>query len=539
MFLAKTKKIYKGKLHNYAYIVENYREAGKIKRRIIASLGELSQREIDNIMRGLNSLKEKPSSLESLSVSHENVFSYGDVFLLNEVWKKIGIGEIITENLSGRRVKFDVSASAFLMVANRCIEPDSKLKVWEWQDKIWLSGMEKIDYHKILRTLDYLKEIKNEVEEKLFQKQVDLFHQKVDMVFYDITSSYFEGIGPDIAKKGYSSDKRPDCNQILLALAITKDGLPIGHEVYQGNKKQSKTVPDLVDKLRSRFNIDKCIIVADRGMVSVENIEKVKACGYDYIFALRKRRIEEVKGMIKEDLEEYKTIIGKDGAIKLYYREETRDGVRYIICHNPEIAVYSRKRLGEKIFEKGEELREIFESYKDPGVIIKHIARIPDIDRYYKYWLDGKEVRYKENTESIKYEELIAGKWILKTEEETLSCEDIIFEYKNLSEIERAFRTIKNFLDLRPMYHRDDNRVEGHVFVCILGYYLQKVIEKMLQGKGKEMSGQRAIEKLGEIKLIKSKISGRSVFQAIELKKEHKTILSDLDVSPILSAQVL
>lgn len=538
MFLAKTKKVYGGKPRTYAYIVENYREKGKIKRRIISALGCLSQREIDNLMRGLNSLKQNPCTLEPLSVSHEALFSYGDIFLLQGIWEKIGIGEIINKSLGKTKVEFDVSGAAFLMVANRCIEPFSKLKVWEWQDKIWLKGVEKLDYHKILRALDHLKKIKDKVEAGLFQKQIDLFHQKVDIVFYDITSSYFEGRGPKIAKKGYSSDKRPDLNQILLALAITKDGIPIGHEVYPGNKKHSKTVLDLVEKLKGRFNIDKCIIVADRGMVSRENIEGIRHSGYGYIFALRKRRILEVKEIIEPDLGKYDRIMKQDGEVKLYFREVVKNGARYIICHNPEIAVNDRRKLEERRFEKEQGIKEIFDSYKDSGVIIKHIARIPDIDRYFKYWLDREGVKYRENTESFEYEKLIAGKWVLKTEDFSLSREEIIFEYKNLSEIERAFRTIKSFLDLRPMYHRDDDRIEGHVFVCILGYYLQKVLGKLLNDNGVEINGIDAIEELGEIKLIRSEINGRSIFQAMKLKGEHKAILSALEISPMPSAEV-
>lgn len=536
MFLAKTKKVYGGRLRTYSYIVENYREGKKIKRRIIASLGELSEREIDNLMRGLNSLKSKPSLFGPLSVSHEDVFSYGDIFLIHEIWNKIGIGEIIKRSLEGCKVEFDLISSAFLMVANRCIAPLSKLKVWKWQQKVWLKGLSNIDYHKILRTLSHLESFRDRIEVELFKKQIDLFHQKVDLVFYDITSSYFEGMGPEIAKKGHSSDKRADCNQILLALAITKDGIPIGHEVYAGNKKHSRTVIELVNRLKKRFKIDKCIIVGDRGMVSPENIEEIKNSGYDYIFALRKRRLNEVKEIMERKSSKYHKITEREGdkeVIKLYYLEVKRKGIRYLICHNSVIAEKDKERLKVRKKEKEDKIRMIFKSYKDPGVIIKHIARIPDIDRYFKYKLKGKQVVYEENRESLDYENLIAGKWVLKTEDFTFSGEEIIRAYKNLSEIENAFRTIKSFLDLRPMYHRDEDRIKGHVFICVLAYYIQKVIGKILGDKGLKISGLDAIDKLREVKLIKSKINGRIIFQAVKLRKEQQVILKALDISHI------
>jgi transposase len=164
----------------------------------------------------------------------------------------------------------------------------------------------------------------------------------------------------------------------------------------------------------------------------------------------------------------------------------------------------------------------ILEHYRDPGVIIKHIAKIPDVERYLPYRLKRGKVICEEHKESLDYERLIAGKWILKTEDFSLSTLELIEAYKNLSEVERAFRTIKSFLDLRPIYHRDERRVKGHVFICVRAYYLQKVTEKLLTGAGLELGGLKTIEKLSEIKLIKSKLNGKRILQAIQLKKSIK-----------------
>lgn len=529
MFIKVIKRRKDRNVYKYAQIVEGYREKGKVKHKVIAYLGRLTDKEIDSLIKGLNKLKAKPYSLKPLDLKHRRIYSYGDLFLLSNLWKRLKIDKIIEKALKTFKVEFNVATSAFLMIANRCIDPDSKLGVFEWQNRIYLEDMEKMDYHKLLRTLDYLEKIKDEVEEKLFLRHLNLFNQKIDIVFYDITSSYFEGRGPKIAKRGYSSDKRPDRPQILLALAITKDGIPIGHEVYEGNKKHSKTVIDVVDRLKERFGIEKIIFVADRGMVSKENIDYIKGLEYDYIFSLRKRRLLEVKDLMEQDFKGYE-VIKEQNKVKLYFKEVLRGNIRYFICHNPQIAEEDLKRLEERQEKKKEEIEKIFKNYKDPGVIIKHIARISDVDRYFRYRIRKGKVEYEGNEESMRYEKVIAGKWVLKTENKEMSGREVIEAYKNLQEIERAFRTIKSFLDIRPMYHKDDKRIKGHVFICVLGYYIQKVIEKMLRISGLEMGGLKMIEKMGEIKMIESEVRRCKILQSIELRKEHKEILSALGI---------
>jgi len=164
-------------------------------------------------------------------------------------------------------------------------------------------------------------------------------------------------------------------------------------------------------------------------------------------------------------------------------------------------------------------------------VILKHIAKIYDVERYFKYWIKQDKVEYELNEKSLEYERRIAGKWVIKTENSQLSALEIIEAYRNLSEIERAFRTIKSFLDLRPIYHRDEERVRGHVFICVLGYYVQKVMEKMLASYGIKIPSMRAIEKLGEIKMIESKINGHKILRSIEPSSEHKKMLSAVGIS--------
>jgi len=533
MFIKKSYSTKRKKIVPYYQVVESYRErdSGKIKHKVLSNLGHLSEKQIDKLVISLNKQRTKPYHLSY--VNHEDQYSWGDVYFLSSLWDKLGIGALIKKFLKNKKTSFDISKAALLMVLNRCIVPKSKLSLYEWQDRIYFS--DKFKYHQVLRTLGYLERIKDSVEEGLFAKHFNLFNQKVDLVFYDVTSTYFEGEGPKIAKKGYSSDSQPSKNQIILALAVTKDGIPIGHEVYEGNRKGSTTVVDTIERLNKRFGVDKCIFVGDRGIVSQDNIDKLNELHYEYIFALRKRRLIETREVISEDLSKYSKIkINENGEIiKLYYLEIKKGDLRYVVCHNPIVAAEELIRLEERLGKKEKQVKEIISRFKDPSIVIKHISQIYDINRYVTFGIKKGNVYYRINSESVEYEKLIAGKWVIKTTNMTLSATELIEAYKNLSAVESAFKNIKSFIKIRPMFHRDEDRVRGHVFICVLAYYLQKIIDLKLKKNLKEYSAIRAIEKLGQIKMIKNRLGETVFYQSVQPKKEHNMILDACDIPNI------
>lgn len=533
MFIKKSYSTKRKKIVPYYQIVESYRDrgSGKIKHRILSNLGHLSDEDIDKLVISLNKQKKKPYQL--LHVNHEDQYSWGDIYFLSSLWDKLGIGTLINRFLKNKKTSFDISRAALLMVLNRCIDPKSKLSLFEWQNRIYFDY--KFKYHQILRSLDYLESIKDSVEESLFKRHFNLFNQKVDLVLYDVTSTYFEGEGPRIAKKGYSSDQKPSKNQIILALAVTKDGIPIGHEIYEGNRKGSTTVIDTIERLNKRFGVDKCIFVGDRGLVSSDNIDKLNELGYEYIFALRKRRLIETREIISEDVSKYSKIkIDENGEnIKLYYLEIKKGDLRYVVCHNPLVASEELIRLEQRLEKKEKQVKEIIKRFKDPSVIIKHISQIYDINRYVIFGIKKGKVYYRINKESVEYEKLIAGKWVIKTSNMTLSTTELIEAYKNLSQVESAFKNIKSFIKIRPVFLREENRIRGHAFVCVLAYYLQKIIDIKLKRNLKEYSAIKAIEKLDQVKMIKNRLGNTVFYQSVQPKKEHNMILDACEVPGI------
>ncbi|MFQ5824111.1 MAG: IS1634 family transposase [bacterium] len=523
----------------YYQIVQSYREDGKVKHRVLANLGALSEVQIDGLIRSLNRLKESPYPLDSLKLEHERQFRYGDCYLVSTLWHRLEIGQAIQRLVANTKVGFDVALCTQLMVLNRCVDPMSKLALTEWQKTVYFEAQNSFDYHQILRTLDYLEKIRDELEGVLFHKQVDLFRQSVDLVFFDVTSTYFEGEGPGIAERGHSQDGKPENNQIILALAITKGGLPIGHEIYEGSRKDSQTVVDMLERLKGRFQIDQCIFIGDRGMVSPDNIAELERLNYEYIFALRKRHLRESAAVIEPDLNRYQELkvdaAGQE-ITKLKYLEVVKGDLRYLVCHNPKVAEEELARLESKLAEKEAAIQKILQGRRPSDGMLKAIARIWNINRYFLYGLRDGKVWYQPHTKALEQERLVAGKFVLKSSNRSLSPVQIIEAYKNLSEIERAFRTIKSFVEIRPMYHRSESRVRGHVLVCVLAYYIQKVIDQELKRASSPYSALKAIEKLGEIRLIENVLAGRRFYQSITLGPEHKKILKALKIEPMPEA---
>lgn len=523
-------------------IAESYREKGKVKQRVIANLGQLNNKTIDSLIRAFHKLREQPYLPDELPnlIKHYKVFSYGDVFVINELWKRLDADKIINNLIKKEKIKieFNLAKTTLLLIINRLLDPMSKLKLFKkGQKDIYLKELsnDNFDYPEILRTLEYLEKFKNQIEEKLFYKQMDLFNFKVDLVFYDLTSSYFEGAGPEMAEIGFSKDEKRGTKQILLALAVTKEGLPIGHEVYEGNKSEKTTVIQMVQKLKKRFQIDKCIFIGDRGMVSSDNIQKLEELNYEYIFAVKKRRLIESAEVIEKDLNKYQTIIQNNKEkviIKLRYFEKNKgNNLRYVICHNDQIALKQEEKINLEIKEIEEKIKRILEKFKTSNVIFKKIIKIYGIDRYFDYELKNNKFIYQKNENKIAFEKLIAGKFILKTNNQTLNSKEIIEAYKNLCLVEDAFKEIKSFLKIRPMYHHKNERIKGHVFICVLAYLIEKIIEQYF--KGTKMNARNVLEKLSQIKLIESKINGIKILKSVELNQDAKNILSRLKIPKI------
>jgi len=550
-----------GESYEYLRLVESYWDKGKRKQRVIAHLGNIAvlRKDIKQIVKGLlQKVGEKPLVFAD-DLRNEADKEYGVRYVASFMWQQLGLEGLIQKILQRKKVELDYGNWIKMMVVNKLSDPRSKLGIFEWLSRVWwpghgfeekvLEGKRKIEVEekerlakrevmKFYRALDHLLGMKKKIENHLYGRFRDLFHLAVDLVFYDLTSSYFEGEGPEgLACLGYSRDHEPGKSQVVIGL-IMCNGLPIGHEVFEGNRVDKKTVKEILAKLKNQFKIKRCIFVGDRGLVSKENLEILeKDEEFESILALRKRRNNEVKEImlgeepliycrIEDDLE-YREVLGQDG-------------LRYMVCRNPEIAKEQREERQcdmAEIEKELEELKEKVESQKKPTLkkIIKSMEEILSHrhgHRLYRYELDEKNrnFQYFKKDEEIKLENELDGVYILRTYEQDLTPEEIIESYRDLQEVERAFRSLKTPLELRPFFHHKEERVRAHVFICVLAYTILKVVEKMLQDADIKFTGKKTFSLFKQMGVAVMKVGDESYAYVSEPTYMQQKILKALKI---------
>lgn len=545
-----------GKVHEYVRIVESYFEDGKRKQRVIATLGNLAflRKDIKGIINGLLRVVEEKPLIFKDDLRNEAVKEYGISYVAEKLWNSLELDETINGFLETKKASLSYEKWIKMMVLNKLSDPSSKLGIFEWLKGVWFKdhgfdegvfdeflefeNQKKIlkkEVMKFYRALDYLLKMKEELEKHLYLKLRDLFSLKVDLVFYDVTSSYFEGEGPlGLAKKGYSRDKKPGKNQVVIGL-IMCNGLPIGHEVFEGNRVDKKTVKEILSKLKKEFEIDRLIFVGDRGLVTKENLEELEKNGFESILALRKRRNKEVKKILKEDLPIYCQV-----SEELEYREVEEEDLRYIICRNPRVATEQKRDREEDLAhlkEQLDNLRKKIASKKK--LVVKTIIRQTEEilshkhgRRFFDYKVDEKkrEFSYWLKEEALLLEQGLDGVYILRTQEKDLTATEVIAAYKDLADVERAFRTMKSVVDLRPFFHRKEARVRAHVFICVLAYLLEKIIEKALKRANVKLSAEKALMSLKQMAVTVMKVDNESYGYVSESTFRQRQIFSALDI---------
>jgi len=550
----------KGKFYRYVKIVENYWYKGQSRQRVIANLGSLEKfknKELEKMIKGLCSICERQDlNIENLKTKESP--RYGDILVARHLWKELGLDELIDSRMRHTEAKIPVELISFLMVANRLVDPLSKLAVSSWyKEKVYLPELENTNFapQDFYRSMDYLEEMKEDIEKDLYYKLRDLFTLKLNLIFYDTTSSYFEGEGPSTAKHGKSRDHRPDKHQIVIGLLVTDEGIPIAHEVFDGDEADKATVVKTIDDLKKRFKLKRVIFVADRGMVSQANLNYIKEQGFSYIVTLKKRRLNEAKEAIDAtfaDLEEKRKSYEKEkknGSEEeekekeelLFSEYRAKEGTRYLVCLNPEKKrddeIYREVRIekGERNLEKIARSVETGQLKNREKILKKATLALDKTNRKYFSYSSPKDglFSYSLRRKVLQEEEVLDGIFIIKSTAFDLSPQQLIRQYKNLTGVEKAFKEIKNFLRLRPIRHHQDDRVRAHVFICVLSYLLEKIIEKRMRQVHLDITARETLDKLDDIRLAKNQIGKRVFLCPVEGNAEHKRILDAIGVKKI------
>lgn len=538
-----------GTVHEYVRLVESCRKKGRTYQRVVCNIGrkDLLAPHLERIVKLLapQKAKQKGISPEALDVG-EQAPVWGRMLAISSVCREIGLEEVV-DRLDGRRRKnrcplFD---RVLVLIAGRLCEPGSEHGLARWleteyvcdrEGKRWMPEWRSDEERKKsnrprvrvkdsqlrqwYKTLDQLLGKKKQIEKEMFLRLRDLFSLKVDMVFYDLTSTYFEGHGPEgFALHGYSRDLRPRNRQVVVGVVMV-NGLPIAHHVFHGNTRDARTFEQVVRDLEERFGVRRVVFVGDRGMVTAGNLKFLKSQGrsHGYLVGLNRRRDEQIYRYIESATGAWERCPVGITASEREHPPETlvqevkgdEDGVRVFVVHSEERLKYERElrqKAMEKVRKELERLqRRVREGkIKAPEKIGAAASRIISRNhgyRYYDWKLEDGRFIYFEHPVNLRREEAIEGKYIIVTEEKNLSAVEAVRYYKELSEVERAFRDMKDVIEMRPIYHQTRERVEAHIFVAALALLVQRAIEKKLKRAGMDISAKEALCALKTIQVV-------------------------------------
>ena len=538
-----------GKSYRHLKLVQAYRDGRKVKQKIIANLGNLekfSQQDIDNIFNGLCRAFERPLPGET---EYINAPSYGDVHVIVHIWHELKLAQIVARQASRSRTKFDLEAHIRTMVINRLCDPKSKLALLAWLEGVYLPGIDRegMKYHHLLRAMDWLIEHKDEIEVELPNSVLTLFDRELDLVFYDITSSYFETeLTDELRKYGFSRDKRGDCPQVTIGMVCTREGIPIHHTVFPGNTTDKTTVRQMVRDLKARFPITRAVFVGDRGMITRANIEVLREEKLDYIVAVNMRNdnaAEDLVGDFEDEVVEARAewkaqrdrfqasgdlpegCKDEDDMLRLQrlFGEAVIGGRRLVVEHCEQVARVSARQRAKRIDRTQQGIEMVVGKLEaqdrgeknqgrplsEEGAIIKMHELVSEnrLGHTYKLKLEDGYVKVVFDELALDWEATLDGKLVVETSLEDLTPEQVIEQYRGLREIEESFRVLKSTLELRPMNHWTPPRIKAHVFICVLALVIERVMKARLRRAGESMVPSRALEVLSNVRAVIARTS--------------------------------
>jgi transposase len=526
----------------YYHLVESYREQGKVKQRLLMSLGKVGEDQIEDLISAISRHKDVLSALEAAkSLEIEDTYILGPVLALQHIFTHFGIKSLCSEIAAKHsQLHFNFERIIFTMIICRFLEPGSKLKIFEyWQDKLYpeaISGKDEL--HHFYRALDLLSKHKELIEKSLYWHDRNLLNMSVDVVLYDLTTLRFESTREDLGELrrfGYSKEMRSDCTQVVLGLLVDTDGIPLGFEVYPGNTFEGSTLIDIVKRMREKFKIRRFIFVADRGLFSAKNLDHIRVhCGDgekgEFIVGMK-------LGVIKQRHDEFydrSRFVKVNSDFEWY--ETTHKGDRCIITWSKKRAERDRKTR-EDILSKITKKLTKKSSSKD----------FVSNTNYRKYVIGLKTGSPQLNEDMIAEEAKKDGFFgvITNVSKDRMGPTDIITAYKHLWIVEDAFGEMKGSLRARPVYHWTDERINGHLTMCFLAYFCEAQITKLLRQKSmtlqsiaiqegvieeRPLTVAEAMRALAEVRAIPARIKDAQVWVRNDIKGNAAQLLKAIGV---------
>ena len=506
----------------YLLIVDNQWVGGKVKQRVLLRLGRLDELlasgRLDSLIQSLGRFSDKLAVLgahargDSITTRSARI---GPALIFQRLWQTCSIDKVLTALLQGRRFEFSVERAIFLTVLHRLFAPGSDRAAEKWKDDYAIDGVGGLDLHHLYRAMAWLGEVlpkaqqngatpfaprtnKDVIEEALFARRRDLFSD-LDIVFFDTTSIYFEGEGGEtIGRRGHSKDHRPDLKQMVVGMVLDQNGNPLCSELWPGNTTDVKSLVPIVERLKIRFGIGSVCIVADRGMISAETLAEVEKREWKYILGVRMRSSKEAKAVVARAgryAEVHPKSDDRDDPSPLKVKEVwVEDARRYVVCMNEDQAKKDRH-----------DREAVVASLRD--ALGKGDKSLVGNKGYRKYLRAGGK-QFAVDEDKIKEEARYDGKWVLTTNTD-LPVREVALKYKQLWMVEAVFRSMKSLLDTRPIFHKCDETIRGHVFCSFLALLLRKELEDRLARKEWKLEWADVIRDLDNLIAMEVTISGK------------------------------
>ena len=550
---------------SYLQLVESFREDGKVKQRLIASLGRLDEAKVKALIADLErTIGRKPGApdeaVPSLSaraktvpVSFACARAFGDLYALQCLWQELGLGAALKRCLRSSHRQFDAEALVRTMVFNRLSDPRSKLALLDWLARVDMPGLSQVTHQQLLRAMDALVERIDDVESALTQRIKPLLDTALSVVFYDLTTIRIHGekeLTEDLRQYGLNKETGGIARQFVLGVVQSADGIPLLHTVAPGNISEATTLRPMLEHLLKRFDLARLVVVADRGLLSLDNIAQIRALALekrrqvDFILAVSARRykampalmaeLKYTEGLAETRFENERCVVAHDAQTARRQAEKRRAEIKAVEVLGQKLAdkldaqdaaeaAATTKTLRQKAGNKtsgnvAESVQDVnpkarkkrSKKANDRSAYVRFAKELKDrkLTKYFTMDWQAEHFSFEQNEAAIVASEALDGKLVLLTSlsEAESSSTQTVLRYKALADIERGFRVLKSDIAIAPMHHRIELRIRAHALICFLALVLHRLLRLKLKRADSSFSPTRALEELRGIQRHSVKI---------------------------------
>lgn len=531
-----------GSIAQYYQLAENSWDSAKgcAVAKVIYNFGRAEILDRAALERLARSILRAFSGEEALAAQPDvkviQAWAFGTIHVVGQVWQELEIPKILAELSRAHRTQQPFERALFAMVANRLHDPCSKLRCFEtWlPEEVFLPRSEDLELQNLYRAMDFWEAHKEKIEEAVYFRMADLMNADVDLIFYDTTSLHFEidledeypSTGnrlagekpyPPLRRRGHSKNGRTDAPQLVVGMAVTREGLPVRSWVFPGNTSDVTTIEKVKKDLKG-WRLGRCVFVGAAGMNSDENRTTLSLGGGKYILASRMRAGDEVTKEVLTRPGRYKAVMENIQVKEVTVGDGERRR-RYAVCFNPAEAERQKKHRAQVLRMLKEELASLKKPVEGKSQS-KRVSELLTSGRFARYLRQTKKGLLRINRAAVKTQERLDGKWVVTSNDDTLSAEDMALGYKQLMRVEECWRSMKSGLRTRPLFHWTSHRICAHVSLCVMALLIERILEIRAKDTWRNIQ-----DLLNTIQVIEYERGGASIRQTTEVSPQVAEIL--------------